>query len=105
MTGPSHGESWDIPFHVPYVLRVRFTADVLGRDEVVLLDLLEPSGHGPPRVQIWLDENLARACPDLPSRIDAFCQRHSRASTGSAPSRWCRVAKRSRTTFTCWNAC
>ncbi|MHB8971449.1 MAG: 3-dehydroquinate synthase [Pirellulaceae bacterium] len=77
MTGPSDGGSRDVPFHVPFVLRMRFTTDVLGRDENVLLDLLEPSGQGPPRVQVWLDENLAQACPDLPARIGAFCERHT----------------------------
>jgi 3-dehydroquinate synthase len=77
MTGSGHVVSRDIPFHVPYVLRLRFATDVLNRDEHVLLDLLEPSGGGPPRVQFWLDENVWRACPDLSARIDAFCQRHA----------------------------
>ncbi|MHB8865403.1 MAG: 3-dehydroquinate synthase [Pirellulaceae bacterium] len=78
MTGPSHGQSRDISFQVPYVFRMRFTTDVLGREEEenVLLDLLEPSGQRPPRVQVWLDENLVLASPELPERIEAFCQRH-----------------------------
>ena len=77
MSGAGHETSRDMPFQVPYVLRLRFATDVLNRDEHVLLDLLEPSGDGPPRVQFWLDENLSRACPDLSARIDAFCQRHA----------------------------
>lgn len=67
----------DIRFQVPYVLRLRFAVDVLSRDQHLLLDLLEPSGDSPPRVQFWLDENLRRACPDLVPRIDAFCRRHA----------------------------
>ncbi|MCU0959071.1 MAG: 3-dehydroquinate synthase [Pirellulaceae bacterium] len=67
----------DTPFHVPYVLRLRFTHDVLGADTHVLLDLLEPSGHGPPRVQFWVDEHLTLANPQLEPRLEALCQRHA----------------------------
>lgn len=78
MSGAGHERSRDIPFQVPYVLRLRFATDVLNREEDVLLDLLEPSGDSPPRVQFWLDEHVSRAGPDMVARIDAFCQRHAR---------------------------
>ncbi len=45
--------------------RLRFTADVFGADREVLLDLLEPSGDRPAKVQFWLDEALMSARPDL----------------------------------------
>lgn len=67
----------DIPFHVPCVLRLRFTHDVLGADVPVLLDLLEPSGPSLPRVQFWVDEHLALANPTLEPRLAALCQRHA----------------------------
>lgn len=67
----------DVAFSVPFVLRLRFTDDTFGRDERVLLQLLERSGDDPPRVQFWLDENVVSANPELPSRIDAFCARHA----------------------------
>lgn len=67
----------DIAFTVPYVHRLRFTEDVFGRDEPVLLELLEASGDQPPRVQFWVDESIILAQPDLRHKIRAFMSRHS----------------------------
>jgi len=67
----------DITFSVPFVHRVRFTQDILGADERVLLDLIEPSGELPPRVQFWVDESIAQAQPDLRHRLRAFVTRHA----------------------------
>lgn len=67
----------DIEFSIPFVHRLRFTRDILGADEGVLLDLLEPSGDLPPRVQFWLDESIAQAQPDLRHRLRAFVMRHT----------------------------
>ena len=67
----------DIEFSIPFVHRLRFTQDVLGLDEHVLLDLLEPSGDLPPRVQFWVDESIAEAQPDLRHRLRAFVLRHT----------------------------
>ncbi len=67
----------DIEFAVPFVHRLRFTHDILGTEEGVLLDLLEPSGELPPRVQFWVDESIAQAQPDLRHRLRAFLTRHT----------------------------
>ncbi len=69
MTG---SESIDIPFAVPCVHRLRFTGDVLGADQAVLADLIEPSGDQPARVQAWIDEHVAQAQPDLQHRLRSF---------------------------------
>ncbi len=66
----------DVPFNVPFVHRLRFTTDVLGQDAPTLLDLLEPSGNGPAKVQFWLDENVVQAVADLPQRLESFCRLH-----------------------------
>ena len=39
------------PFSVPFVHRLRFTQDVFGQDADVLLNVLEPSGELPAKVQ------------------------------------------------------
>lgn len=66
----------NISFNVPCVHRLRFTRDVLGADQNVLLDLLEPSGESRPRVQFWLDEQVMTAQPQLPARLRAFARSH-----------------------------
>jgi 3-dehydroquinate synthase len=65
-------------FAVPFVHRLRFTDDVLGHQQQVLLDVLEPSGDQPARVQFWLDEHVAAAQPQLPHRLRAFAAAHPR---------------------------
>ena len=59
----------DISFEVPFQHRLRFTRDVFGADQQILLDLLEGSGEQQPRVQVWIDEFVAEANPELKSRI------------------------------------
>ncbi len=66
----------DIPFSVPFTHRLRFTADVLGRDDEVLLKLLEASPGEAARVQFWLDEGVVSAMPELPEKVAAFAARH-----------------------------
>jgi 3-dehydroquinate synthase len=73
----------EVSFSVPQTHRVRFTRDVLGGEQDVLLDALAPSGDGqsgetPPRVQFWVDENVLAAVPELRDRIRSFAQRHRR---------------------------
>ena len=73
---PMGAESIDIPFQIPSVHRLRFTGDVLGGDQNVLADLLEPSGDRPPLVQFWLDEHVDQARPDLRGRLARFMDAH-----------------------------
>lgn len=67
----------DIAFSIPFIHRLRFTQDILGADEGVLLDLLEPSGELPPRVQFWVDESIAQSQPDFRHRLRGFVARHA----------------------------
>ncbi len=62
-------DSLDIAFSVPCVHRLRFTQDVFGPDAQVLAALLEPSGEQPARVQVWLDEQVDGAQPQLQHRL------------------------------------
>ena len=64
------------PFSVPFVHRLRFTEDVFGQDACVLLDVLEPSGELPPKVQFWLDEHVLNAQPELWDRLLEFARCH-----------------------------
>lgn len=66
----------DVCFQVPFVHRLRFTTDVLGEDEGVLLELLKPSGNERPRVQFWVDDNVAYRGRELCPLIKSFCDRH-----------------------------
>src|SRR6056297_1835867 len=66
---PSDYSSIDISFEIPQIHRLRMTADVLGADRDVLLDLLQPSGNDPAKVQVWLDAPLAEANPGLTATI------------------------------------
>jgi len=61
----------DVPFTVPFVHRLRFTRDVLGADREALLDVLEPSGRQPARVQLWLDRHVAAHHLGL---VDRLCR-------------------------------
>jgi len=67
----------DASFTVPFVHRLRFTEDALGRDQSALAELLEPSGDGAARVQFWLDEQVAHAMPQLKTRIRGFVAEHA----------------------------
>ena len=69
--------SFDVPFQVPFVHRLRVTSDVFAADQKVLADLLEPSAAGPARVQFWLDDQIVTAQPQLKSRIRKFVSEHS----------------------------
>lgn len=67
----------DVSFAVHFQHRLRFTQDVLGADHAVLADLLEPSGDQLPRVQIWVDEFVNNAHPDLKARIRSLASLHA----------------------------
>jgi 3-dehydroquinate synthase len=72
VTLPEREDCIDVPFVVPFMHRLRFTDDLFGADQKVLGDLLEPSPGQPARVQFWVDQNVAKAQPDLLDRIAAF---------------------------------
>lgn len=72
----STSRSLDVPFAVPFVHRLRFTRDVFGSDQGVLAELLEPSGAEPARVQVWIDQHVTVAQPDLKARIRSFANAH-----------------------------
>ena len=73
----SESSSFDVPFQVPFVHRLRVTHDVFGADQEILASLLEPSAAGPARIQFWLDEHIANAQPQLKSRIRKFVSDHA----------------------------
>ena len=77
MTKASH--NLNARFSVPFEHRVRFTSDVFGGDDEMLIDLLEPSGEALPKVQFWIDADVVNAAPELKARIRTFCRRHSDA--------------------------
>lgn len=67
----------DVSFSVPHTHRLRFTTDALGSDQQTLCDLFEPSGDRPPRVQFWIDQDVAEANPSLLEKIREFARRHA----------------------------
>lgn len=67
--------SVNVSFSVPFEHRLRFTHDVLGAEQQVLADLLEPSGEQPARVQFWVDAHVAEAAPSLLESIERFAKR------------------------------
>lgn len=69
--------SFEVSFEVPFVHRLRFTSDLFHEENHVLLELLEPSGDGLPRVQFWVDENVAHQLPDLCALVESFCRCHA----------------------------
>lgn len=76
MTSSDH-RGCDVCFSVPFVHRLRFTDDILGADQSVLAELLEPSGERPARVQFWVDEHVAEAMPQLRARLRQFVAAHA----------------------------
>ncbi len=67
--------SVDVAFTVPYIHRLRFTRDVFGADAQTLIDLLEAAEGQPARVQVWLDQHVAEAQPELQQRIYALSKK------------------------------
>ena len=76
MDRPLSSGSLDVPFAVPFTHRLRFTNDVLGSDEKVLIDLLESSDNQPARVQFWMDRNLANANPEIELKLKQLSGSH-----------------------------
>ena len=76
MPPSNDARSLDIAFAVPCLHRLRFTDDVLGSEQDVLLQLLEASGEQLPRVQFWVDACVAEAVPSLIENIERFRAAH-----------------------------
>ena len=77
MTAPYSNAQLDVNFSAQFVHRLRFTRDVLGADQDSLADLLEGSGGQKPRVQFWVDEDVARANPELGQKLRDFSDSHA----------------------------
>ena len=77
MTDAHDPSGREVAFAPRFVHRLHFTRDVLGDDQSVLADVLEPSGERPAKVQFWVDEYVAQANPDLKARLRGFAQRHA----------------------------
>ena len=72
MIDPHSNDRLDVEFSTQFVHRVRFTRDILGADQDVLADLLQGSGSQRPRVQFWVDEDVARANSQLSQKLRDF---------------------------------
>ena len=72
MIDPHSNDRLDVEFSTQFVHRVRFTRDFLGADQDVLADLLQGSGSQRPRVQFWVDEDVARADSQLSQKLRDF---------------------------------
>ena len=70
-------DSVDIDFSVPFSHKLRFTDDLFGAEEHVLLDLLQPSETRKPRVQFWVEEAVSATNPHLKQRIASFQSNHA----------------------------
>ncbi len=60
-----------------FVHRLYFTHDLLGEDQAVLAEVLEPSEGRIARVQFWMDEHVTTAQPDLHHGLRAFVRAHA----------------------------
>ncbi len=77
MNNAFESDALEVPFSPSFVHRLVFTGDVLGDDQQALVDILEPSGDRPARVQFWVDEQVMRAQPDLRERLESLASTHS----------------------------
>ena len=71
----------DVDFTVPQRHQLRFTSDVLADDRQVLADLLQDSHGQQPRVQFWIDANLAASRPGLQAQLTDFSREYSQRFT------------------------
>jgi 3-dehydroquinate synthase len=68
-------DSYDVNFSVPQVLRLRFTRDCFGAD----WDQIAPwfrSDAGAARIQVWIDQAVAEANPQLIPNLNARIDEH-----------------------------
>ena len=76
MTNATDPPRNEVRFAPTFIHRLFFTDDVLGPDQGLLAQVLEPSGEGPARVQFWVDEFVAEAQPRLRGALEAFARTH-----------------------------
>lgn len=67
----------ELHFEVPFSHRLRFTQDIFGSDDHILIDLLRSESHRPARLLFFLDEQVAEAQPRLKQRIHGLIDQHS----------------------------
>ena len=76
MSTPPDPHRTEVRFAPAFVHRLYFTGDVLGADQDVLAEVLEPSEGRRARVQFWVDEFVAKAQPDLRRKLRSFAAAH-----------------------------
>ena len=62
----------NVSFSARFVHRIRFTENLLEKDQGTLAELIEGSGGQKPRVQFWLDQHVAEANPGIVARLRNF---------------------------------
>ena len=62
----------DVSFSASFVHRIRFTENLLEKNQGTLAELIEGSGGQKPRVQFWLDQHVAEANPRIIPRLRDF---------------------------------
>ena len=72
MSTPPDPHRTEVRFAPAFAHRLYFTGDVLGADQHVLAEVLEPSEGRRARVQFWVDEFVAQAHPDLRRKLRSF---------------------------------
>jgi 3-dehydroquinate synthase len=73
---PTNPPGPEVAFAPSFVHRLHFTRDLLGDDQGVLADVLEPSEGRVARVQFWVDEHVAEAQPGLKRKLREFAEAH-----------------------------
>ena len=57
------------PFAVTFRHRLRYTEDVFGKDRDALVEVIEPSGDAPAKVQFFVDDHVVAARPEIVSDL------------------------------------
>jgi 3-dehydroquinate synthase len=76
MSNPADPACTAVHFAPSFVHRLHFTHDVLGADQGILAEVLEPSEGRKARVQFWVDEYVANARPELRAALRGFVEAH-----------------------------
>ena len=76
MSNPPDPHRTEVRFAPTFAHRLYFTGDVLGADQDILAEVLEPSEGRRARVQFWVDEFVAKANPGLRRKLLSFAAAH-----------------------------